>query len=185
MKTVNFKAIVGTVFCAVTLAACGGDKDGASSAVTLESKSSAPTSKVIYSAIKKKVVTRGNPARPEQGLRCSIGMMLSNKTKRDISLVQILKDRALTQNGDITDLGTNFRLDAGETTDRAAISVKGVACEDVQKIIIERLMCNYSGVNTYERGTDNCLNEVTVNGTKNIPIEVSNDARKAMITVTP
>ena len=141
--------------------------------------------KVVYSAIKKKVVTRGNPARPEQGLGCSIGMMLSNNTKRDISLVQILKYRALTQNRDITDVSSNFRLDAGETTDRAAIYVKGVACEDVQKIFIERLMCDYSGVNVYDRGTDNCLNEVAVNGIKNIPIEVSNDARKPMITVTP
>ena len=184
MKLVNFKRFVGPVCFAIILAACGGDKDTSSSGSNAASSGSTK-GKVVYSAIKKKVATRGNPARPEQGLGCSIGMRLSNKTKRDISLVQLLKYRALTQNGDITNSGTNFRLDAGETTDRAAIYVKGVACEDVQKIIIESLMCDYSGVSVLNSGTDNCLNEVVVNGTKNIPIEVSNDARKPMITVTP
>ena len=111
-------------------------------------------------------------------------MKLSNKTKRDISLVQILEYRALTQKGDITDNSSNFRLDSGETTDRAAIYVKGVACEDIRKIIIERLACDYSGVSAYERGTDNCLNEVAVIGTKRISIEVSDNARKPIIPVT-
>ena len=184
MTMEKFKILISTIFSAAILSACGGDTDTSSEA-SASSTSGSTKGKVVYSVLNKKVATRGNPPRPEQGLGCSIGMKIANKTDREISLVQIMEYTAKTSKGDIFGHGVNFRLQSKKVTDRAALYVKGATCEDIEKITVQRLACDYSGVSVLNSGTDNCLNEVVVNGTKNIPIEVSDTARKPMITVTP
>lgn len=184
MKIVNFKTLVGTLCCAVLLTSCGGDKDTSSSSNSTTSSGSTK-GKVVYSVVNKKVVTKGNPARPDQGLYCSIGMRAENKTERDISLLQIMKFTAVTAKGNVSDHASNMRLDVGEVDEfGAAIGVDRVACEDIQKIIIEQVFCNNSGI---MRGQPNaeCVEDVIFQGSKKIKIEVAEGALKNTITVTP
>jgi len=179
---IQFRNLVGVAFCTVVLTACGGDKNASSAGDT--SSSSSTKGKVVYSIVNKKVSTRGNPARPEQGFGCSIGMTLSNKTKREISLVQILKYTAVTSRGNMTDDGTNFRLQPNEVTDRAAIYVKGASCDDIEKIIIERVYCKNASVNAMQPDAE-CGGNVVFKGSKKIKIDVAEGALEPLVTVTP
>jgi len=184
MKLVNFKRFVGPVCFAVILAACGGDKDTSSSGSNA-AFSGSTKGKVVYSVVNKKVVTKGNPARPDQGLYCSIGMRAENKTERDISLLQIMKFTAITAKGNVSDHASNMRLDVGEVDEfGAAIGVDKIACEDIQKIIIEQVFCNNSGI---MRGQPNaeCVEDVVFQGSKKIKIEVAEGVLKNSITVSP
>jgi len=171
------------LFCAAVLSACG-DDNGASSSEP-NGSSASENGKVIYSVINKKVETKGNPARPDQGLWCFVAMQAENKTDMDISLLQIMKFTAITSKGDLSDHGANMRLDQGEAeTFSAGIGVDGVACEDVQKVIIQQVFCHNSdrkpGDADYE-----CLENVVFKGSKKIKIEVEDSALKPRITVTP
>jgi len=180
----RFKLLAVASFSTFILVACGGDND-TSSVVGVTESSASTKGKIVYSVVNKKVVTKGNPARPDQGLYCSIGMRAENKTKRDISLLQIMKFTAVTAKGTVSDHASNMRLDVGEADEfGAAIGVDRVACEDIQKIIIEQVFCNNSGI---MRGQPNaeCVGDVVFQGSKKIKIEVAEGALKNAITVTP
>ena len=181
MKRVNIKQFLCAGFCAVALAACGGDKEASSSGSTASSGSM--KGKIVYSVLDKKVLTKGNPSRPEQGLGCSIGMKLVNKTDREIE-VQILKYTAQTTQGDISRGGVNFRLEPNETTDRAALYVKGVSCDDIEKVKIEKIICTNAGGRA-ENSDRSCSNNVIFQNGETIKFDVSEDAKRPLITVTP
>ncbi len=181
MKPLNIKQCLFAGLSAVALAACGGDKEASSSGSTAASGST--KGKVVYAVVAKKVVTRGNPSQPERGLGCSIGMKLANNTDRKKSLIQILNYTAKTSQGDISGRGVNFRLEPNETTDRAALYVKGVTCDDVEKIKIEKIVCNNAGAQVISPDYSCASNVIFQNG-KTIKFDVSDEARKPLITVS-
>ena len=164
---------------ALLLTACGG---GGETNATVNKAAASPApkgGKLVYSINDEKTKSHGDATRPDRGLRCTIATHVIDNTTDGINSFQITKMTAVTSKGSFSGNQQNYTEHSGYNIEAwlKEISIKDTLCDDIEKLIIERVKCQKSGALNYsQRPSSECVKDITFKSSDKIKIDVAEGA---------